>query len=209
MGSVAWILDLWGFLQVPFDAIIHLPLGLPLGLIPGTLMSTIALTSLFSSTLCICPCLYWNNENCLHFPRNTCHCHQQRMMKTQQIWTGTNQNYSSHTSSVLCSHSTRWRVGVPRFSQTTHMQTDWKISDWGIFNCQLSGNLWAILFFSPPLTETVIGAWCWTVCATASQVCLLVDTGLVVLAGCSTLHEVYRSTSSSWRCPCRARQGLI
>ena len=34
---------------------IHLPLGLPLGLFPGTIMSTTALTSLFSSILCMCP----------------------------------------------------------------------------------------------------------------------------------------------------------
>ena len=33
---------------------IHLPLGLP-RLFPGTLMSPIALTSLFSSILCMCP----------------------------------------------------------------------------------------------------------------------------------------------------------
>ena len=41
---------------------IHLPLGLLLGLFPGTIMSTIALTSLFSSILCICPHRY------LHLP---------------------------------------------------------------------------------------------------------------------------------------------
>ena len=35
----------------------HLPLGLPLGLFPGTLMSPTALTSLFSSILCMCPYL--------------------------------------------------------------------------------------------------------------------------------------------------------
>ena len=34
---------------------IHLPLGLPLGLFPGTIMSITALTSLFSSILCMCP----------------------------------------------------------------------------------------------------------------------------------------------------------
>ena len=34
---------------------IHLPLGLPLGLFPGTIISTTALTSLFSSILCMCP----------------------------------------------------------------------------------------------------------------------------------------------------------
>ena len=34
---------------------IHLPLGLPLGLFPGTLMSITALSSLFSSILCMCP----------------------------------------------------------------------------------------------------------------------------------------------------------
>ena len=34
---------------------IHLPLGLPLGCFPGTIMSTTALTSLFSSILCMCP----------------------------------------------------------------------------------------------------------------------------------------------------------
>ena len=34
---------------------IHLPLGRPLGLFPGTLMSPTALTSLFSSILCMCP----------------------------------------------------------------------------------------------------------------------------------------------------------
>ena len=34
---------------------IHLPLGFPLGLFPGTIISTIALTSLFSSILCMCP----------------------------------------------------------------------------------------------------------------------------------------------------------
>ena len=67
MGSAARILDLQNVLSWASSGVIrsaciclwtqsiHLPLGLSLGLFPGTLMSTIALTSLFSSILCMCP----------------------------------------------------------------------------------------------------------------------------------------------------------
>ena len=42
-------------LHIPSDAIHPSPSWFPLGLFPGTLMSTTALTSLFSSILCMCP----------------------------------------------------------------------------------------------------------------------------------------------------------
>ena len=66
-GSAVRILDLQDVLSWPSSGVIryscmslgmpsiHLPLGLPLALFPSTLMSTTALTSLFSSILCICP----------------------------------------------------------------------------------------------------------------------------------------------------------
>ena len=41
------------FLHVPSQSI-YLPLGVPLVFLSGTIMSTIALTSLFSSILCMC-----------------------------------------------------------------------------------------------------------------------------------------------------------
>ena len=67
MGSAARILDFQNVLSWASSRVIcsscmslrtpsiHLPLGLPLGLFPGTLMSPTALTSLFSSILCMCP----------------------------------------------------------------------------------------------------------------------------------------------------------
>ena len=67
VGSAARILDFLNVLSWASSGVIrsacislrtqsnHLPLGLPLGLFPGTLMSTTALTSLFSSILCMCP----------------------------------------------------------------------------------------------------------------------------------------------------------
>ena len=67
MGSAARILDFQNVLSWTSSRVIcsvcislrtpsiHLPLGLPLGLFPGTLMSPTALTSLFSSILCMCP----------------------------------------------------------------------------------------------------------------------------------------------------------
>ena len=66
MGSAARILDFQNVLSWASSGVIrsacislrtqsiHLPLGLPLGLFPGTLISTTALTSLFSSILCMC-----------------------------------------------------------------------------------------------------------------------------------------------------------
>ena len=41
--------------NIPSDTIHPSPSWSPLGLFPGTLMSTTALTSLFSSILCMCP----------------------------------------------------------------------------------------------------------------------------------------------------------
>ena len=67
MGSADQILDFQNVLSWTSSGVIrsccmslrtqstHLPLGLSLGLFPGTLMSTTALTSLFSSILCMCP----------------------------------------------------------------------------------------------------------------------------------------------------------
>ena len=69
VGSAARILDFQNVLSWTSSGVIrsacisiylrtqsiHLPLGLPLGFFSGTLMSTTALTSLFSSILCMCP----------------------------------------------------------------------------------------------------------------------------------------------------------
>ena len=67
VGSAARILDFQNVLSWASSGVIrsagislrtqsiHFPLGLPLGLFPGALMSTTALTSLFSSILCMCP----------------------------------------------------------------------------------------------------------------------------------------------------------
>ena len=67
MGSEARILDFPNVLSWASSGVIrsscislrtqstHLPFGHPLGLFSGTIMSTTALTSLFSSILCMCP----------------------------------------------------------------------------------------------------------------------------------------------------------
>ena len=67
MGSAARILDFLNVMSRASAGVIrsacisrrtqsiHLPLGLPVGLFPATLMTPIALTSLFSSILCMRP----------------------------------------------------------------------------------------------------------------------------------------------------------